>query len=64
MVDVHAVELCKADEFGDVPHDLWFGPRFEKLMFCLSWPVTVRGDIIANKFESVWKDKAFLETQR
>jgi hypothetical protein len=33
------------------------------LMICLSWPITIRGHIIANKFKSMWKDEAFLETQ-
>jgi hypothetical protein len=32
-------------------------------MLCLSWPITIRGHIIANKFKSEWKDEAFLETQ-
>jgi len=63
-MDVHAVELREANEFGDIPYELWFGPRFEKLMLCLSWPVTIGGYIISNKFESEWKDEAFLETQR
>ncbi len=64
MMDVHAVEIRKANEFGDIPYDIRLGPRFEKLMLRLSWSITIWGYIIAHKFESEWKDKAFLETQR
>jgi hypothetical protein len=63
MMDVNAVELRKTDELGNVPNNLWFRPQFKKLMICLSWPITIRGHIIANKFKSMWKDEAFLETQ-
>jgi hypothetical protein len=63
MMDVNAVELHKTNELGNVPNNLWFWPRFEKLMLCLSWPITIGGHIIANKVKSMWKDEAFLETQ-
>ncbi len=63
MMDVNAVELRKTNELGDVPNNLWFWPRFKKLMLHLSWLITVRGYIVANKFKSMWEDEAFLETQ-
>ena len=62
-MDVDAVELRKADEFCNVPYNCWIGPRLEKLMLCLGWPIAIGGDIVANKFETLWKDEALLEAQ-
>ncbi len=63
MMDVNAVELRVTDELGNVLNNLWFWPQFKKLMLCLSWLITIKGHIIANKFKSMWKDEAFFETQ-
>ena len=33
-------------------------------MLWLRWPITVRGNIIADKFKTPWEDMALFETQQ
>ena len=33
-------------------------------MLCLSWPIAVRQNIVANKLKTPWKDMALFETQQ
>jgi len=57
-MDESAVELYKADEFGNIPDLLGLRPSCEKLMFGLGWTITIRAHIIADEFESLGKDEA------
>ncbi len=33
-------------------------------MLCLSWPIAVRRNIVADKLKMLWEDMALVETQR
>jgi hypothetical protein len=51
VMDVFAVELGKANEFGDITNDLRLRPRFKELMLRLSRPVPLGTNIIADEFK-------------
>jgi hypothetical protein len=62
-MDESAVELYKANEFGNIPDLLGLRPSSEKLMLGLGWTITIRAHIIADEFESLGKDEALSQTQ-
>ncbi len=59
--NVFAVELSKANNLGNVPNDFRPRPRAKKLVFRLSWPIALGGDVIPYELESLGEDlKLFL----
>ncbi len=60
-MDVHAVELHKVNELGNIPDQ--FRPSWKKVMLRLSGAVALFADIIAHELESFGKDETLFQTQ-
>jgi hypothetical protein len=63
MVDVLAIELGKSNELGDIAYYFWFWPCLKQLMLRLSWPVSIRADMVPQKIKASREDMALFQAQ-